>query len=81
MLNDNPFGGLGFLDAMSVTAFCAQLANMDEDAEHTKWMQQVIKAIAAEINLIHEEDRKIIKQNEEIIKLLKKEEIKPHATN
>lgn len=54
---------------------------MDEDAEHSKWMQQVIKAIAAEINLIHEEDRKIIKQNEEIIKLLKKEEVKPHATN
>jgi len=44
-------------------------------------MQQVIKAIAAEINLIHEEDRKIIKQNEEIIKLLKKEEVKPYAIN
>lgn len=56
---------------MSITAFCAQLANMDEDAEHSKWMQQAIKTIAAEINLIHEEDRKIINQNEEILKILK----------
>lgn len=76
MLNDNPFGGLGFLDAMSVTAFCAQLANMDEDTDHAIWMQKVIQAIAAEIKAIHEEDAKIIQQNEIIISLLKKGESK-----
>lgn len=45
--------GLGLLDTMAVTSFCAQLANMDGDVEREKYYQQVLQAILYEIELLH----------------------------
>jgi hypothetical protein len=53
--------------------FFAQLDNMAKDEEQTKYVQVVIEAIANEIEKLHKENDIIIKQNEEIIGLLKGE--------
>lgn len=62
--------GLNLLDAMAITSFCAQLANMDGDVEREKYYQQVLKAISYEIELLHKENDEIKEQNEKILKIL-----------
>lgn len=61
------------LDALNIVGFFAQLDNMAKDEEQTKYVQVVIEAIANEIEKLHKENDIIIKQNEEIIGLLKGE--------
>lgn len=63
---------LGLLDIFNLLSYYAQMVNIDMDNEHNEYIRLIIKAIAREIDLLHKENDKIIKQNEEILRLLKK---------
>lgn len=62
---------VGILDLLNVFSLWAQVDNMQMDAEQTKYVRKVIKAIANEIEKLHKENDIIMAQNEEIIRLLK----------
>jgi fatty acid/phospholipid biosynthesis enzyme len=55
------------LDALNIVGFFAQLDNMSKDEEQSKYIQTVIQALTNEV----EKNDIIIKQNNEILKLLK----------
>jgi len=58
------------LDGITIVGFLAQLKNIEDDKIQTSYIQQVIIAIANEIDKLHKENDIIIKQNEEILKIL-----------
>lgn len=60
-----------FLDVLAIASFFAQLDNMSQDDQQTKYIHGVIRTIETEIKKLHEENDTIMKQNEEIIRLLK----------
>lgn len=62
---------VGVLDLLNVFSLWAQVENMKMDKEETDYIHKVIKAIANEVEKLHEENDIIMKQNEEIIDLLK----------
>lgn len=62
---------IDILDLLNVFSLWAQVDNMKMDAEEGVYIRKVIKAIANEIDKLHKENEVIIKQNEEILKLLK----------
>ena len=66
---------VGVLDLLNVFSLWAQVENMQMDAEQSEYISKVIKAIANEIEKLHKENDIIIKQNEEILRLLNKEGI------
>ena len=63
------------LDAITLVGFLAQLKNIGDDNIQTTYIKKVIQAIADEIEKLHKENDIIIKQNEEILEILKKESI------
>lgn len=70
-MNSNNGNQFEFLDLITIMGFLAQVDNMSKDESQTKYIHKVIKTIALEIDKLHKENDIIIKQNEEIIKLLK----------
>ena len=64
----------GFLDALTITSFLAQIDNINKDSKQTDWIHKVIKAIGNEIQKLHKENELLRKNEDKIIKLL--EEIK-----
>lgn len=76
MFNNGIPEDIDILDLLNVFSLWAQLDNMQTDGVHNKYIHKVIKAIANEIELLHKENDIIMKQNEEIINMLKRKEIK-----
>lgn len=70
--NNNINQNDGLLDGITILGFIAQLQNIQDDKEQTEYIRKVIQAIADEIKKLHDENDIIIKQNEEILKILKK---------
>lgn len=56
-----------FLDGINIVSFVAQVLNMGQNADQDAYVKRVVKAIAHEINLLHQENDIIMKQNEEIL--------------
>lgn len=62
---------INILDLLNIFSLWAQIDNMNIDKKQTGYIHKVIKAIANEIDKLHKENDRIIKQNEEILNLLK----------
>lgn len=71
MLNQNN-NEFGVLDSLNLISLFAQIQNMQDDAKETNYIHEVIKVIAIEIEKLHKENDDIIRQNEEILSLLKR---------
>lgn len=69
-MNEN--NNYNVLDLLNIISLWAQMENMSMDAEQTNYVRKVIKAIANEIEKLHEENDVIMKQNDEILKILRK---------
>lgn len=63
---------VGVLDLLNVFSLWAQIDNMNMDKQQTEYIRKVIRAIADEIDKLHKENDIIIKQNEEILDLLRR---------
>lgn len=63
---------VGILDLLNVFSLWAQIDNMNMDKQQTEYIRKVIRAIADEIDKLHKENDIIIKQNEEILDLLRR---------
>lgn len=63
---------VGILDLLNVFSLWAQIDNMNMDKQQTEYIHKVIRAIADEIDKLHKENDIIIKQNEEILDLLRR---------
>lgn len=61
-----------FLDGINIVSFITQVLNMGQNEYTDAYVRRVVKAIANEINLLHQENDIIIKQNNEILRLLSK---------
>lgn len=59
------------LDSLNLISLMAQMQNMADDKIKTDYIHKVIQAISVEIEKLHKENDIIVKQNEDIIKLLK----------
>lgn len=78
-MNENNFNlnnlnnktSFNILDIITILGFVAQISNIQDDKTQTKYIQKVIQAIADEIEKLHKENDMIIKQNEDILKILK----------
>lgn len=70
--NPNIPEDVGILDLLNVFSLWAQIDNMNIDKQQTEYIHKVIKAIADEIDKLHKENDIIIKQNEEILSLLRR---------
>lgn len=73
MINNNN-ENFDFLDIITMVSFLAQMDNMNQDDAQNKFIHKVIHSISNEIEKLHKENDIIMAQNEEIIKLLKREE-------
>lgn len=62
------------LDLITLIGFIAQIQNMKIDAEEKDYIHDVIKAIADEIQKLHEENDRIESKLNKILELLGKEE-------
>lgn len=71
-MNNNYQGGIEAMDFLNLVAFYIQLINIEQDNQEREYIHNVIQAIAKEIELLHQENDKIMAQNEKIIKLLRK---------
>ena len=69
-MNNNNSNNNGLLDGITILGFIAQLQNIGDDKTQTEYIRKVIQAIADEIDKLHKENDIIIKQNEEILKIL-----------
>ena len=58
------------LDILTILSFVMQSNNIQKDEIQTEYIHKVIKAIANEIQKLHQENDVIIKQNEKILNLL-----------
>lgn len=63
---------VGVLDLLNVFSLWAQIDNMNMDKQQTEYIRKVIRTIADEIDKLHKENDIIIKQNEEILDLLRR---------
>lgn len=70
--NNNDNRGFEILDILSILSFSIQLNNIAKDEKQTKYIQDVILALAHEIELLHKENDVLIAQNKEILDFLKK---------
>lgn len=66
-MNDN----FKAMDLLNLISFYAQIFNIKQDEDESKYIHNIIHAIAQEIDLLHKENDEIIEQNNQIIKLLK----------
>lgn len=71
--NNNDNRGFEILDILSILSFSIQLNNIAKDEKQTKYIQDVILALAHEIELLHKENDVLIAQNKEILDFLKKD--------
>lgn len=71
-MNNNYQNGIEIMDFLNLVAFYIQLINIGQDSQENEYIHNVIQAIAKEIELLHQENDKIMAQNKEIIKLLRK---------
>lgn len=62
------------LDLITLIGFIAQIQNMKIDAKEKDYIHDVIKAIADEIQKLHEENDRIESKLNKILELLGKEE-------
>lgn len=62
-----------FLDIITIISFIAQLSNMQGDERFINYIEKLNHAIADEVDKIYVNLDIVIKQNEEILKLLKGE--------
>ena len=62
---------LNLLDLLNIFSIGIQMDNMVADEKQTKWINLVIKALVNDVIKLHEENKIIIEQNEEILELLK----------
>ena len=58
------------LDILTILSFVMQSNNIQKGEIQTEYIHKVIKAIANEIQKLHQENDVIIKQNEKILNLL-----------
>ena len=72
-LDNNNNRGCEILDILSILSFSIQLNNIAKDEKQTKYIQDVILALAHEIELLHKENDILIAQNKEILDFLKKD--------
>lgn len=72
-LDNNNNRGFEILDMLSILSFSIQLNNIAKDEKQTKYIQDVILALAHEIELLHKENDILIAQNKEILDFLKKD--------
>lgn len=66
-MNDN----FKAMDLLNLISFYAQISNIKQDEDESKYIHNIIYAIGREIDLLHKENDEIIEQNNQIIKLLK----------
>lgn len=66
---------VGILDLLNVFSLWAQVDNMNMDRQQTAYIHTVIKAIANEIEKLHKENDIIMKQNEEILEILRRKDV------
>lgn len=59
---DNNINNFELLDLITIISFAAQLQNMEMDGKQTNFIHKVIKAIADEIDKLHQENDIIIEQ-------------------
>lgn len=69
-MNNNDNTNNKMLDVLTVLGFAAQIQNISDDKIQTEYIRKVIQVIADEIEKLHKENDIIIKQNEEILKML-----------
>jgi cell division protein FtsB len=69
-MNNNDNTNNKMLDALTILGFAAQIQNISDDKTQTEYIRKVIQVIADEIEKLHKENDIIIKQNEEILKML-----------
>ena len=69
-MNNNDNTNNKLLDALTILGFAAQIQNISDDKTQTEYIRKVIQVIADEIKKLHKENDIIIKQNEEILKML-----------
>ena len=74
MNEKNNHTNISVLDVITILGYVAQLENIKSDNEQTNYIEKVIKAISDEIEKLHKENDIIIKQNEEILEILKGKE-------
>lgn len=74
MNNNNNNQNFEILDLITLIGFIAQIQNMKIDAEEKDYIHNVIKAIADEIQKLHEENDRIESKLNKILELLGKEE-------
>lgn len=72
-MNNNYQNGIEAMDILNLIAFYIQLTNIEQDNQQSEYIHNVIQAIAREIELLHKENDKIMTQNEEIIRLLRRD--------
>ena len=70
-MNNNIKNGIEGMDFISIYSLMKQLENLEEDKKEAQFIRLVIQSIAYEIEKLHQENKVIIKQNKEIIDLLK----------
>ena len=73
-MNNNNNQNFETLDLITLIGFIAQIQNMKIDAEEKDYIHNVIKAIADEIQKLHEENDRIESKLNKILELLRKEE-------
>lgn len=66
---------VGILDLLNVFSLWAQVDNMNMDRQQTVYIHTVIKAIANEIEKLHKENDIIMRQNEEILEMLRRKNV------
>lgn len=70
-MNNNIKNGIEGIDFISIYSLMKQLENLEGDKKEAQFIRLVIQSIAYEIEKLHQENKVIIKQNKEIIDLLK----------
>ena len=73
-MNNNNNQNFETLDLITLIGFIAQIQNIKIDAEEKDYIHNVIKAIADEIQKLHEENDRIESKLNKILELLRKEE-------
>lgn len=72
----NDYNNIQALDMINLLGFIAQINNIQKDGEYHEYMEKFFKQLFEEIQKLHKENDIIIKQNEKILKLLEKDEVK-----
>lgn len=58
---------LDFLDIITLIGFVAQIQNMQQDAEETEYIHEVIRTLAVEVDRLHKENEIIMNKLDQIL--------------